>query len=106
MRSSLILLFTGTKRASHRLKTLLFSECPTMEHLLKKSPFPLNKLKKNQHICRGTRQVLWLWQRLLVKIGRASCRERVSRVGGRGASRRRHTRSKRDWSSDVCSSDL
>src|SRR5699024_3698248 len=25
---------------------------------------------------------------------------------GRGGGRRRHTRSKRDWSSDVCSSDL
>src|SRR5699024_627156 len=38
------------------------------------------------------------------KIGRASCRERGKMSGGRG--RRRHTRSKRDWSSDVCSSDL
>src|SRR5207249_2212239 len=37
------------------------------------------------------------------QIGRASCRERGWRAGG---GRRRHTRSKRDWSSDVCSSDL
>src|SRR5690606_12278250 len=39
------------------------------------------------------------------EIGRASCRERVddSRAS---ASRRRHTRFSRDWSSDVCSSDL
>src|SRR5437868_3331146 len=41
-----------------------------------------------------------------LQIGRASCRERVEGSGGAGASRRRHTRSKRDWSSDVCSSDL
>src|SRR5699024_10172497 len=42
------------------------------------------------------------------KIGRASCRERGWIVVGDVAvsSRRRHTRSKRDWSSDVCSSDL
>src|SRR5699024_6857694 len=42
------------------------------------------------------------------KIGRASCREGVKRWGGDVifSSRRRHTRSKRDWSSDVCSSDL
>src|SRR5699024_7376848 len=67
MRSSLILLFTGTKRASHRLKTLLFSECPTMEHLLKKSPFPLNKLKKKTSIsvvgrgrCFGFGSAYWL----------------------------------------------
>src|SRR5699024_8776062 len=38
------------------------------------------------------------------KIGRASCRERVENT--ERASRRRHTSSKRDWSSDVCSSDL
>src|SRR5207253_2337051 len=40
------------------------------------------------------------------KIGRASCRERVDIAGGAGSSRRRHTRWPRDWSSDVCSSDL
>src|SRR5437868_231545 len=40
------------------------------------------------------------------KIGRASCRERVENSGVDVSSRRRHTRSKRDWSSDVCSSDL
>src|SRR5699024_5899262 len=70
------------------------------------------------------------------KIGRASCRERAWIAGDAGtgdadggssttedwrgveiephalaaaffsSSRRRHTRSKRDWSSDVCSSDL
>src|SRR5699024_5891165 len=40
------------------------------------------------------------------KIGRASCRERGSSAGGARISRVRHTRSKRDWSSDVCSSDL
>src|SRR5699024_8436692 len=38
------------------------------------------------------------------EIGRASCRERVHIEGM--VCRRRHTRSKRDWSSDVCSSDL
>src|SRR5690625_3774353 len=36
------------------------------------------------------------------QIGRASCRERV----GMTEARRRHTRWPRDWSSDVCSSDL
>src|SRR5699024_2226527 len=59
-----------------------------------------------------------------IEIGRASCRERVEVWGSDSArgnesgerverelffffsSRRRHTRSKRDWSSDVCSSDL
>src|SRR5690606_4605358 len=41
------------------------------------------------------------------EIGRASCRERVEiSVGGGISSRRRHTRFSRDWSSDVCSSDL
>src|SRR5699024_7762172 len=40
------------------------------------------------------------------KIGRGSCRERVKISVKRGARKRRHTRSKRDWSSDVCSSDL
>src|SRR5437867_2494112 len=40
------------------------------------------------------------------EIGRASCRERVWIGVGAGASRRRHTRSYGDWSSDVCSSDL
>src|SRR5687768_3470623 len=42
------------------------------------------------------------------QIGRASCRERVeiTVVGGAFSSRRRHTRCSRDWSSDVCSSDL
>src|SRR5438874_542358 len=40
------------------------------------------------------------------KIGRASCRERVQITVVGGSSRRRHTRSLRDWSSDVCSSDL
>src|SRR5204863_80311 len=44
----------------------------------------------------------------VAKIGRASCRERVEIDGGAVSfsSRRRHTRSLRDWSSDVCSSDL
>src|SRR5690554_4485102 len=54
------------------------------------------------------------------EIGRASCRERAYRAVGAGlvrgnelgrgsvffSSRRRHTRCGRDWSSDVCSSDL
>src|SRR5437867_3477377 len=40
------------------------------------------------------------------EIGRASCRERVEMWGGERSSRRRHTRSYGDWSSDVCSSDL
>src|SRR5690625_2923117 len=42
------------------------------------------------------------------KIGRASCRERVWIVYDSAdfSSRRRHTRWPRDWSSDVCSSDL
>src|SRR5207253_2445233 len=42
------------------------------------------------------------------QIGRASCRERmVISQGTRSfSSRRRHTRWPRDWSSDVCSSDL
>src|SRR5699024_11353691 len=34
------------------------------------------------------------------------CLLTVRRVGFLFSSRRRHTRSKRDWSSDVCSSDL
>src|SRR5690606_8879230 len=37
------------------------------------------------------------------EIGRASCREREKEAK---AARRRHTRFSRDWSSDVCSSDL
>src|SRR5690606_17063818 len=41
-----------------------------------------------------------------IKIGRASCRERGERAVAGVASRRRHTRFSRDWSSDVCSSDL
>src|SRR5437870_4221734 len=42
------------------------------------------------------------------QIGRASCRERgeVTVVDVGFSSRRRHTRWPRDWSSDVCSSDL
>src|SRR5437588_285294 len=40
------------------------------------------------------------------EIGRASCRERVEISVCAGSSRRRHTRSLCDWSSDVCSSDL
>src|SRR5688572_28492370 len=40
------------------------------------------------------------------EIGRASCRERVEGAGGGVSSRRRHTSFDRDWSSDVCSSDL
>src|SRR5947209_1884505 len=40
------------------------------------------------------------------EIGRASCRERVETAVVRRSSRRRHTRYWRDWSSDVCSSDL
>src|SRR5690606_6726004 len=45
---------------------------------------------------------------LKAEIGRASCREREksSVVGVAFSSRRRHTRFSRDWSSDVCSSDL
>src|SRR5690606_4296697 len=43
---------------------------------------------------------------LQLEIGRASCRERVEVSGVGGSSRRRHTRFSRDWSSDVCSSDL
>src|SRR5690606_14030653 len=39
------------------------------------------------------------------EIGRAACRARAERHGG-AASRRRHTRFSRDWSSDVWSSDL
>src|SRR5690606_9317434 len=42
----------------------------------------------------------------LPEIGRASCRERVWIAVVVGSSRRRHTRFSRDWSSDVCSSDL
>src|SRR5690625_327043 len=38
------------------------------------------------------------------EIGRASCRERACEE--RGGSRTRHTSWPRDWSSDVCSSDL
>src|SRR5947209_8180050 len=40
------------------------------------------------------------------QIGRASCRERVKIYVVAESSRRRHTRYWRDWSSDVCSSDL
>src|SRR5690606_15799040 len=40
------------------------------------------------------------------EIGRASCRRREAVAGGDETSRRRHTRFSRDWSSDVCSSDL
>src|SRR5687768_6136689 len=40
------------------------------------------------------------------EIGRASCRERVWIWVVAVTSRRRHTRCSRDWSSDVCSSDL
>src|SRR5690625_2621295 len=40
------------------------------------------------------------------EIGRASCRERAEGRVATGPSRRRHTRWPRDWSSDVCSSDL
>src|SRR5690625_4317053 len=40
------------------------------------------------------------------KIGRASCRERQKNTDVKGSSRRRHTIWPRDWSSDVCSSDL
>src|SRR5690606_6024759 len=48
-----------------------------------------------------------LFAYLVVEIGRASCREgEWSRDGPPSASRRRHTRFSRDWSSDVCSSDL
>src|SRR5690625_2636887 len=69
--------------------------------------------------------VLHYAQEIFEEIGRASCRERVYRqvgadcmrikmrlarwcVGTRFffSSRRRHTRWPRDWSSDVCSSDL
>src|SRR5437660_1522636 len=42
----------------------------------------------------------------MCKIGRASCRERVYISMVADSSRRRHTRWPRDWSSDVCSSDL
>src|SRR5690606_25936058 len=40
------------------------------------------------------------------QIGRASGREGGGEAGCAGPSRRRHTRFSRDWSSDVCSSDL
>src|SRR5690606_32558053 len=42
------------------------------------------------------------------QIGRASCRETLysREVAASISSRRRHTRFSRDWSSDVCSSDL
>src|SRR5690625_3846179 len=40
------------------------------------------------------------------EIGRASCRERGEHEEEARSSRRRHTRWPRDWSSDVCSSDL
>src|SRR5690554_5692700 len=46
------------------------------------------------------------WKFGLFEIGRASCRERVWITEVVGSSRRRHTRCGRDWSSDVCSSDL
>src|SRR5690554_3655916 len=42
----------------------------------------------------------------VAEIGRASCRERVEISVADESSRRRHTRCGRDWSSDVCSSDL
>src|SRR5699024_261568 len=38
--------------------------------------------------------------------GSRRTRSEERRVGKEGCTRRRHTRSKRDWSSDVCSSDL
>src|SRR5699024_253917 len=41
-----------------------------------------------------------------VEIGRASCREISKNTKRSQTSRRRYTISKRDWSSDVCSSDL
>src|SRR5690625_4656644 len=48
-----------------------------------------------------------LWSRRQgFQIGRASCRERVEDSVVAVSSRRRHTRWPRDWSSDVCSSDL
>src|SRR5690606_31737868 len=40
------------------------------------------------------------------EIGRASCREGEEGRGEGGWGRRRHTSFSRDWSSDVCSSDL
>src|SRR5690606_25527184 len=40
------------------------------------------------------------------EIGRASCRGGVSGLAVGASSRRRHTSFSRDWSSDVCSSDL
>src|SRR5690554_5927858 len=40
------------------------------------------------------------------EIGRASCREKEQMPVVTVSSRRRHTRCGRDWSSDVCSSDL
>src|SRR5690606_1266098 len=49
------------------------------------------------------------WPGLLfavAKIGRASCRESGRRTRRGMAGRGRHTRVSRDWSSDVCSSDL
>src|SRR5207302_1428038 len=58
--------------------------------------------------CSGT--FMWIFLSLTTrwksKIGRASCRERVYIPVGAGSLRRRHTRFSRDWSSDVCSSDL
>src|SRR3712207_4626902 len=46
------------------------------------------------------------WRAGSSEIGRASCRERGQISVVAGSSRRRHTRYWRDWSSDVCSSDL
>src|SRR5947209_1016743 len=46
------------------------------------------------------------WRGSGSEIGRASCRERGEISVVAVSSRRRHTRYWRDWSSDVCSSDL
>src|SRR5699024_11502244 len=51
-------------------------------------------------VVRG-RERVWVFVHVVLVLGRASVHA-VFFV----ASRRRHTRSKRDWSSDVCSSDL
>src|SRR5690625_4331684 len=53
----------------------------------------------------GVDQVLGQLLELLRSEARRVGRERGSGLGGR-PSRRRHTRWPRDWSSDVCSSDL
>src|SRR5207247_1374970 len=63
-------------------------------------------VQRQSHLFPRTVKLIRLLRRHGVKIGRASCRGRGEGQEGGVASRRRHTRSTRDWSSDVCSSDL